>query len=337
MPLAIRENLSAVRKNKTEEQNRAISDSDGSKKRNFRSTAMASLPLHTYSNRVSSSSSPSHPIPSVKILKRSTAQMCLEKILQIISSRPSDSTNDPIDSKNRRSQQSEAEAVGREVAERCSSDRIAIDLNLRLGPLLEDATAEERDSSGACSGIGKSDGCNSFPESGEVTTVEKSSQGECFPKLENIEEDDDEEEEEADHRGKASRDSEEENQIEQVSDSSPVISTKEAVEQEQSEKKNEGYLHLLLEAVRQISGDFEDDDEPLGKKPEPEPEPKPEPVRCRCGSKKKDCCCWMNDFYGGFEDTAPVVRSKRGRNQVLPSRYRDSVLEPWKRLTRHKS
>ncbi|XXG64956.1 hypothetical protein AAC387_Pa05g2775 [Persea americana] len=303
---------------------------------------MASLPLHTSSNRVSSASSPSHPIPSVKIIKRSTAQMCLEKILQIISSRLSDSSNDPIDSKNRRSQQSEAAAIGQEAAERCSSDRIEIDLNLRLGPLMEDATAEGRDSSGACSGIGKSDGWNSFPESGEVTTVEKSSQGECFPKLENIEEDDDEEEE-ADHRGKASRDSEEENQIEEASDSSPVISTKEAVEQEQSEKKNEGYLHLLLEAVRQISGDFEDDDQPLGKKPKPEtepatkPEPKPEPVRCCCGSKKKDCCCWMNDFYGGFEDTAPVVRSKRGRNQVLPSRYRDSVLEPWKRLTRHKS
>ncbi|KAE8688715.1 putative HhH-GPD base excision DNA repair family protein [Hibiscus syriacus] len=30
------------------------------------------------------------------------------------------------------------------------------------------------------------------------------------------------------------------------------------------------------------------------------------------------------------EDTAPpVVRSKRGRSQVLPLRYRDSVLEPW--------
>ncbi|KAE8729416.1 putative HhH-GPD base excision DNA repair family protein [Hibiscus syriacus] len=34
--------------------------------------------------------------------------------------------------------------------------------------------------------------------------------------------------------------------------------------------------------------------------------------------------------FEGIEDTAaPVVRSKRGRSQVLPVRYRDSVLEPW--------
>ncbi|PPR83057.1 hypothetical protein GOBAR_AA37654 [Gossypium barbadense] len=33
-----------------------------------------------------------------------------------------------------------------------------------------------------------------------------------------------------------------------------------------------------------------------------------------------------------FEDIAsPVVRSKRGRSQVLPLRFRDSVLEPWKK------
>ncbi|KAL4334801.1 hypothetical protein GQ457_07G042490 [Hibiscus cannabinus] len=33
---------------------------------------------------------------------------------------------------------------------------------------------------------------------------------------------------------------------------------------------------------------------------------------------------------GEWEDrAAPVVRSKRGRSQVLPLRYRDSVLEPW--------
>lgn len=34
---------------------------------------------------------------------------------------------------------------------------------------------------------------------------------------------------------------------------------------------------------------------------------------------------------GEFEDISPVVRSKRGRSQVLPHRFRDSVLEPWKK------
>ncbi|XVE79313.1 hypothetical protein DITRI_Ditri14bG0048300 [Diplodiscus trichospermus] len=32
-----------------------------------------------------------------------------------------------------------------------------------------------------------------------------------------------------------------------------------------------------------------------------------------------------------FEDISPLVRSKRGRSQVLPHRFRDSVLEPWKK------
>lgn len=32
-----------------------------------------------------------------------------------------------------------------------------------------------------------------------------------------------------------------------------------------------------------------------------------------------------------LEDISPVVRSKRGRSLVLPHRFRDSVLEPWKK------
>ncbi|KAF2297874.1 hypothetical protein GH714_004550 [Hevea brasiliensis] len=40
-------------------------------------------------------------------------------------------------------------------------------------------------------------------------------------------------------------------------------------------------------------------------------------------------------LHGDLEDTSPVVRSKRGRSQVLPSRYGDSVvLTPWKRVVR---
>ncbi|KAJ9173658.1 hypothetical protein P3X46_016772 [Hevea brasiliensis] len=46
-------------------------------------------------------------------------------------------------------------------------------------------------------------------------------------------------------------------------------------------------------------------------------------------SSGEDC------LHGDLEDTSPVVRSKRGRSQVLPSRYRDSiVLTPWKRVVR---
>ncbi|KAJ4982128.1 hypothetical protein NE237_032965 [Protea cynaroides] len=38
--------------------------------------------------------------------------------------------------------------------------------------------------------------------------------------------------------------------------------------------------------------------------------------------------CWMFDLYESFDDISPVVRSKHGKNQVLPSRYKNCVLEP---------
>ncbi|KAL4336031.1 hypothetical protein GQ457_07G035430 [Hibiscus cannabinus] len=50
------------------------------------------------------------------------------------------------------------------------------------------------------------------------------------------------------------------------------------------------------------------------------------------GSMEREKDFSVNVEEEGFEDTTPpppVVRSKRGRSQVLPLRYRDSVLEPW--------
>ncbi|KAK8641377.1 hypothetical protein V6N13_010785 [Hibiscus sabdariffa] len=48
------------------------------------------------------------------------------------------------------------------------------------------------------------------------------------------------------------------------------------------------------------------------------------------GSMEREKDLSVNVEDEGFEDTTPpVVRSKRGRSQVLPLRYRDSVLEPW--------
>ncbi|OMO58350.1 hypothetical protein CCACVL1_25481 [Corchorus capsularis] len=45
----------------------------------------------------------------------------------------------------------------------------------------------------------------------------------------------------------------------------------------------------------------------------------------------KDNNSVVNVEFGEFEDISPVVRSKRGRSQVLPLRFRDSVLEPLKK------
>ncbi|KAF3455100.1 hypothetical protein FNV43_RR05548 [Rhamnella rubrinervis] len=90
-------------------------------------------------------------------------------------------------------------------------------------------------------------------------------------------------------------------------------------------KRREAYdgsdcLGLLVEAARMISSNTEDDkSDDCGEE-------------SGSGSKKrKESSGWMvMRLYG----ESPVVRSKRGRNQALPSRLRDSVLEPWKRVPR---
>ncbi|KAL4182478.1 hypothetical protein AMTRI_Chr11g93470 [Amborella trichopoda] len=102
----------------------------------------------------------------------------------------------------------------------------------------------------------------------------------------------------------------------------------------------EGCLGLLLEAVRLVSGDFDDsldtNDGEEEQKPEENRETKDPAVKIEAKASRNNKRRWMVDFYSGFEDfeLAPVVKSKRGRNQVLPRKYRDSVLEPWKRLPR---
>ena len=95
------------------------------------------------------------------------------------------------------------------------------------------------------------------------------------------------------------------------------------VEEAEEEQRNEGYLGLLIEAAQLILGE-----EALQvKKP---------PAAARGGAKRKQQC-WTAaaeaEWYAEFEDTSPVVKSKRGRSQVLPYKYRDSVVEPLVRWT----
>nr|XP_048323794.1 uncharacterized protein LOC125420776 [Ziziphus jujuba var. spinosa] len=75
-------------------------------------------------------------------------------------------------------------------------------------------------------------------------------------------------------------------------------------------------LDLLVEAAKLISGNNTEDAEESNKK--------------KKRRKEED---WMvtKGLYG---EGSAVVRSKRGRSQTLPSRLRDSVLEPWIRLPR---
>ncbi|KAK9158795.1 hypothetical protein Scep_005369 [Stephania cephalantha] len=110
------------------------------------------------------------------------------------------------------------------------------------------------------------------------------------------------------------------------------VQTPEIDEIEEAKKKkkkktqrSEGYLGLLVEAARLISGNFEDgEDRPI----QSDRSRAREEYRNRNRNE-----LWRLELCDeGLEDVSPVVRSKRGRNQVLPYRYRDSVLEPLKML-----
>ncbi|KAA8544196.1 hypothetical protein F0562_022168 [Nyssa sinensis] len=106
------------------------------------------------------------------------------------------------------------------------------------------------------------------------------------------------------------------------------------------ESRSDGSLGLLIEAAKLIFGDFEDDE--LGsEKPSPNHTVREDSLtgteRDNTTRRSKRDHCLTMDLYGDFEDVSPVVRSKRGRSQVLPYRYRDSVLEPLTRLSRQRS
>ncbi|KAG6523650.1 hypothetical protein ZIOFF_013515 [Zingiber officinale] len=106
-----------------------------------------------------------------------------------------------------------------------------------------------------------------------------------------------------------------------------------------------GYLDLLLEAVRQVSGVAFDDDAPAADKRKPEAatavdeggQRPPTPPGAKRTKEAAEHWAAQLDVYEEA-DTAPIVRSKRGRSQALPSRFRDSILDPWRKppaVTRH--
>lgn len=116
-------------------------------------------------------------------------------------------------------------------------------------------------------------------------------------------------------------------------ESSPPRDTTAEEEDETEQPKRGGYLHLLAEAARVLEpGLGEDEESERGSDGESR---KRAAMEAAPGAKLRRRRDWAAAYVGGFEeDIAPVVRSKRGRNQVLPSRYRDSVIEPWKAAAR---
>ncbi|CAL9119980.1 unnamed protein product [Musa textilis] len=184
---------------------------------------------------------------------------------------------------------------------------------------------------------------------GGALTAAKSSEGECDPDEENGGES--HEDTAADGTKEAASAPQTETKGTEGADgeiTATIVITKTTTSSRRG-RPSEGCLDLLLEAVRQVSGGLVDDDGREAKKTMPaaageEMAPAPSGRTRRStgdgggGKKRRETDEWTIPFHVYQADTAPIVRSKRGRSQALPSRYRDSILDPWKKspaLTRH--
>ncbi|KAL0460092.1 UNVERIFIED_CONTAM: hypothetical protein Slati_0636400 [Sesamum latifolium] len=108
-------------------------------------------------------------------------------------------------------------------------------------------------------------------------------------------------------------------------------------------------LTLLIEAAKLIFGEFKDNDKPESEKQDVSPSSDSELKKDEAAADieaanerklRRRSSCWTEAGMGGeFEESpsSPVVRSKRGRTQILPTKYKDSVLEPLTRLSRTRS
>ncbi|KAK9168424.1 hypothetical protein Syun_000564 [Stephania yunnanensis] len=238
----------------------------------------------------------------------STTQLCLKKILNIIAThspslqliQPSKSTKFDFDALVCEEKSS---CIIRSSS-RCGKRGLDIDLNLRLGLALDsEPKRAEHEGFSACSSVGE---------------AAKNSEGECDAK-ETVNSS-------RDFSTIETREEEETNEFSEITNlqvQTPEIDEK----KKKKTQRSEGYLGLLVEAARLISGNLEDgEDRPI------------QSDRSRAREEYQNQNRNRNELWRlelcdeGLEDVSPVVRSKRGRNQVLPYRYRDSVLEPLKRL-----
>ncbi|KAL4560812.1 hypothetical protein LXL04_032966 [Taraxacum kok-saghyz] len=210
---------------------------------------------------------------------RSKAQMCLFKILRIISLFPS-------------------------VDRSCENRRCDVDLNIGLGaateiepfeyPLAAKGGTDCRDCVFVKNDMRNNDLC--FAENPETFEEERAT---------------------------------EYSEISHVGDQSSGIDCNGASEVEGEKTRDIGHLDLLIEAAELIHGN--DGVEPSTK------------AAGKGGGAKRKQLGWMTtaaaEWYPEFEDTSPVVKSNRGRNQVLPLKYRDSIVEPLVRWpsSRHRS
>ncbi|OAY51460.1 hypothetical protein MANES_04G008500v8 [Manihot esculenta] len=252
----------------------------------------------------------------------SKSQMCLHKILRIIASYPPQET-------------SRSSSLNREIHEFDENKGLGIDLNVEICPWPETEASECLSS---CSVVDKVfSNCTEMEFGGVFVAEKSSSEGECDLK------------EVRDQLGtdsltieaiaKESRSFEVSEAInlyvkQKSLDGDEGVKTAPSFQQKEEERKENGCFSLLIEAAEMASrpsdsskdkGDFEKESEAdKGRNGE----------SSSSSSKRSDECFGVENKSGDFEDTSPVVRSKRGRSQVLPLRYRDSILllSPSKRV-----
>lgn len=222
---------------------------------------------------------------------RSKAQLCLQKIIAIILSGKEKRFEDNHEKKKK---------------------GLGFDLNLRLGT---------NDDNWVTSGvIGGGDNGESNVEFTSVVVSDRNCLGECdFKGLDVMEVGEQKEEAEEEER----------RELSEVTDlETPEIGDVKMVVEKREMKKNgeKGYMDLLVEAARLISGDFKDENHETDEEVE-NIKNRDEKTELKRRKSKR------NRKLDVYEDISPVVKSKRGRNQVLPYRYRDSVLDPWKSTT----
>ncbi|CAK9153858.1 unnamed protein product [Ilex paraguariensis] len=281
---------------------------------------------------------------------RSKAQMCLEKILLIISSFPPDSTSSKQPTSTAQLQESDDSMTNENRALLCVNKGFDMDLKNSLDPPSEireskSAAGDERLVSG-CSAVAEG-WVSDFPAvSSGVLRIDKILEGECAEMTAEkkygsdssaIDANEEEEEEPAIVAEKAIGVSSQVQTLESDDDGdSEKTNGEEQSNIEQEQAKNEeingdGFLGLLIEAAELIFGEFRDDESEVHNHKSTGTETAVKKIN----AKRPE----PNHFpaYGDFEDISPVVRSKRGRSQVLPYKYRDSVLEPLTPLSRHRS
>ncbi|KAA8550226.1 hypothetical protein F0562_001910 [Nyssa sinensis] len=279
--------------------------------------------------------------------RRSKAQMFLQKILDLISSHTSLRSRESSEQLSLNTQIDVSELkVNRTTHQNrallCENRGFDIDLNMSAadeGGMSASSVVGVDD--GVCCAIGNT---NSPVVSANVSMVhEKSSEDECDPnevqKLYGIDFPEANENEEESISALANKQEETEfSEIRRSEIDNNVVSEETKGEEDGKikaqednehvdESRSEGCLGLLIEAAKLISGKFEDD--------EPVPE-RPSQSQTDVRRSKRNHC-WVVDLYEDLEDVSPVVRSKRGRKQVLPYRYRDTVVEPLTRMSPKRS